>query len=435
MLHLCSLLLLNALLFSPILSFAATGILEVHSEPPGALISIDEIEAGITPYQNLDAPAGKHRIKAFLSPEYPPQIKEVIIDERSPNVILFKFTERSRGTFVGKEIVSTTMKYRGGVTFASIPTGALVVINGEPIKKPAPIGYADVEVGKYQVEFLLNGRTLQAAFEVVQGETVKLVADFTAGIVINRWEQAKLQREAVKQQAQAPKAENQGTAKRQEAEMVQKTGLPPVIQPPAGSQPEPVVGAPPYGELMITMNARRDPDVRYSDFFDILSPKLPLESLSGPLFPLESSGVNSRAKDNFEYVRDDSDDTRKFFARVGFSCRDKIATESSARSSMMTVLEGKYDLKITRRRLVDNYSSMQKLLDETAREPIEIVRGQRLIVQITSHFGAENKMRYEIKRTYEVLGKKKSRASETSASASASTSDSTSVQLWPGMQN
>jgi hypothetical protein len=65
--------------------------------------------------------------------------------------------------------------------------------------------------------------------------------------------------------------------------------------------------------------------------------------------------------------------------------------------------------------MVHKFYSVEKVLDATAQEPIEIVRGNRLIVQIDSHIDADNKLQYEIRRTYEVLGKKKSSAKKSAA--------------------
>jgi hypothetical protein len=428
MAHIRSAVLLSVVfLLFPVIAFAGTGILEVRSEPSGARISIDDADAGTTPYQNIEMPAGKHTVKAVLGPDYPPQVQEVLIDEKSPQVVIFRFLERSKGTFAGKDIILTTAKYKGNVTFASIPTGAIVVINGEPLRKPTPIGYTDVEVGRYSVEFVLEKRTLHADFEVVQGETIKLIADFAKGKVINKWEAAK--QEAAKQEA----AE-------QVLPAIQPTAiLPPATKPQAAAAeapPQPVEGYPPFGELAITVNVRRDADLKYSDYFDVSFPKLPIDSLSGPLFPAASSFGQSKGKDNFEYMNDANDNTRQFFARVHFGAQATAPAEQRAQSGVVTVREGKYDLKVTRRRIVEHFSSVEKLLDAMAREAIEIVRGNRLIVQISSHLDADNKLQYDIKRSYETLGKKKSEAkgaaAQNTSKAPAGDPDYRSLPLFTG---
>lgn len=442
MLHIRSVVLLPAVfLFLPFISFAGTGILEIHSEPSGARISIDDVDAGTTPYQNLEAPIGKHRVKAVLNPEYPPQVQDVLIDERSPKVIMFKFLERSRGAFTGQEIVRTTSKYKGSATFASVPTGALVVINGEPLKKPTPIGYTDVEVGRYRVEFLLEGRTLQAEFDVIHGETIKLIADFAAGKVINKWEKARPQQEIPKQEdtmrEEAVRARQAPPAPPPPAQAPQ---TPPAPQTPAGStdvRPQPSEGVPPYGELVITVNVRRDANLKYSDFFDIVFPKLPIESLSGPLFPAASTTDKHVVKDNFEYRNDAIANTRQFLARVYFASRDTDLAEGRANSTVMTVREGQYDLKVVRRRMVGSFYSVQKVLDAAAQEAIEIIRGNRLIVQIGSHMDGENKLQYEIKRTYENMAKKKSSAKATADQETSKTAgkQSNNIPVFSGIEN
>lgn len=419
-------------LLLPLISHAATGILEVNSDPAGAAISIDGVDSGTTPYQNLEMPAGKHMIRAVLSPEYPAQDQEVLIDERSPQVVMFKFV-RSRGTFAGKEIVRSASKYKGNVTFASIPTGALVVINGEPLNKSAPIGYTSVEVGKYAVEFRLDGRTLRAEFDVIQGETVKLIADFAAGTVINKWQMAKLQQEAAKREEAKRQEQSQQTRQPQPQQTAVQTP-----EPVVSTKPQPAEGVPPFGELVITMNVVRDANLKYSDFFDIAFPKLPIDSLSGPVFPAASAIGGFAFRDNFEYTSDALANTRRFSARVDFGSRDAERAEGRARSSIMTVREGTYDLKLIRRRIADRFYSVEKLLDATAQETIEIVRGSRLIVQIDSHIGADNKLNYEIRRNYENLVKKKSSTGEAGAQqtskAAAKEFDSRSLPIFGGEQ-
>ncbi len=401
----------SLLLLLPLLSFAGTGILEVRSEPSGAHIWIDDRDAGVTPYQNFEASTGKRLVKAMLNPAYPPQIQEVVIDERTPQVILFKFMERSKGAFTGREIVRAAYKYQGDVTFASIPTGALVILNGEPLVKPAPVGYTDVEVGRYTVEFRLEGRTLRAEFDVVQGEPAKLIADFNADKVINRREEGK-QQETAKREQEKGKREQDSARKPPQAlpaavpvSTASAAVIPAAV--PVSTRPQPVEGAQPYGELVILVNARRDANLAYSDYFDIALPKLPIDSLSGPLFPAPTTTRMSSFKDNFEYKNDSEADTRQVSARVHFGEQDSASTVNLAKSCIITVREGTYDLKIARLRLLNHFTSVQKLLDETGLETIEIIRGNRLVVQIDSHIDADHKLHYQIVKTYELPGKTK----------------------------
>ncbi|MHA2345054.1 MAG: PEGA domain-containing protein [Candidatus Hodarchaeales archaeon] len=172
----------------PIYSYADTGILEVNSNPSGAKVYIDVIYVGETPYQNLEIPTGKHKIKSVLSDDYPAQYREIVIDEISPQIINFSFESGEGGEFIGEEIEQKIEIHKGNVTFASIPSRAIVFINGEK-KKSTPIGYKDVDVGRYSVEFNLDGRSLKGHFDIIKGETVKLIADFNKMRIINNWYQ------------------------------------------------------------------------------------------------------------------------------------------------------------------------------------------------------------------------------------------------------
>ena len=124
-------------------AFAKTGILEVYSEPSGAKIYADGIFVGKSAYQNIEIPIGKHVIKAILTDDYPPMSHTVVIDEITPQTYSFKFGGGGGGNFTGVEEAQAVEKYKGNVTFASIPTGAMVYIDGDK-KKKTPIGYRGV---------------------------------------------------------------------------------------------------------------------------------------------------------------------------------------------------------------------------------------------------------------------------------------------------
>ncbi|PNX51926.1 MAG: hypothetical protein BV458_10900 [Thermoplasmata archaeon M9B2D] len=97
------------------------------------------------------------------------------------------------------------MKKNGGnVQLASIPTGAEVYINGE-MRKHAPIGYRDMDPGKYDVEFRYHGKVLKGTFQIIKHETVKLVADFKGEKIINKWEEALKKKEEEALRAKAKK--------------------------------------------------------------------------------------------------------------------------------------------------------------------------------------------------------------------------------------
>lgn len=72
----------------------------------------------------------------------------------------------------------------------SEPSGAMVYLKGQPPKE-APRSFKKVDVGRYEVEFKLKGKTLLGHFDVIKNETVTLIADFDKGIIINKWEKEK----------------------------------------------------------------------------------------------------------------------------------------------------------------------------------------------------------------------------------------------------
>jgi hypothetical protein len=493
----------------PAASFAGTGVLEIHSEPSGARVIIDGTDAGTTPYQNIDMPTGKHQVKAMLGPEYPPLVQEVVITELSPQVIMFKFIKQKKGTFVGEETVLSTEQLTGNAIFVSMPTGASVVIDGLP-SKSTPIGYTDIEVGKYPVKFILGERVLHSNFEVVRGETIKVIADFNKGRVFSTAEEAK-KRAAKKKTAKREMASHSGTGRMApspepepmetlepevpevtgeerataasgteassdlELEAVEsgaseeaspslttagtrtpETAAPPVMsagtrmpEPAAGTQatagragtegavtamqtPQPEVVLPPasrqpmvsnevsppaetwptpFGELAISVDVSRDAGLKYSDYFILSFPKIPIQSLSGSLFPDAAKIDQSVQRGNFEYANDAYIEARWFTARVHFDPRMTVRAESRAQSDIMTVKQGTYDLEITRRRIVKHFVPDEKILDKTAREPLEIVPGKRLLVQIDGTIGKDNELNYEIKKTYESMAQKKKNSS------------------------
>ena len=173
------------LLILPVYLFAATGSIEIYSEPSGARVYIDDTYVGRTPYKNFEITTGNHKITVQLNEDYPSQAWDVFIDPINPLVRTFYFKSGSRGAFKGTEVEQAAGKYKGNVQFASIPSGAMVLLNGEQQKK-TPLLYTDLPVGRYSVEFKAGEKTLKGDFEIKKNRTVKLIADFIKGEIINK---------------------------------------------------------------------------------------------------------------------------------------------------------------------------------------------------------------------------------------------------------
>ncbi len=182
---------------------AGTGIIEVYSKPAGAKVYLDGTYVGRTPYTNPEVSTGHHKIKVLLNKDYPPQYWELDLDDVVPQTKTFIFKQEKSGQFMGIEEKVQTDSHKGNVQFASIPSGALLYINGERIKK-TPVGYKDVGVGRYDVKFELNGKVIKGNFDIVRNETIKLIADFNSNKLINRYRelQTSARQEKLRKQAE-----------------------------------------------------------------------------------------------------------------------------------------------------------------------------------------------------------------------------------------
>jgi hypothetical protein len=159
----------------------------VHSHPPGAKIYIDGIYVGTTPYQNLLIPTGQHEVKAFLSSGFPDKKEIIHVTVEEPITHTFYFNGGSGGRWVVIEKGERNKAYTGNVVFASIPAGATVHLKGQ-LPQKTPTSFKQVDAGSYDVEFTLNNQRLEDHFDVIQNETITLIADFNKGAIINKLE-------------------------------------------------------------------------------------------------------------------------------------------------------------------------------------------------------------------------------------------------------
>jgi hypothetical protein len=177
---------ISFLLIPSICLAGKTGILKVYSEPPGAKIYIDGVYVGITPYQNLETPIGRHEIRVSLTSDYPEQRATRTVTDEDPVTHTFYFVGGDDGRFGGVIEQGVVKKYTGKVVFDSRPPGAVIHLYGRPSIR-TPISFSEVDVGRYEVTFTLHGKTLKGNFDVIKNTTVQLVADFDKGVIVNKW--------------------------------------------------------------------------------------------------------------------------------------------------------------------------------------------------------------------------------------------------------
>jgi len=101
---------LTAAALLPLYSYGAAGVIEVHSDPPGAEVYIDGAYVGDTPYKDDGITRGMHKILVSLD-DHPPQNKYVTVDEASSQTIMFVFKKKtSSGECVKAMIEGTCWK-------------------------------------------------------------------------------------------------------------------------------------------------------------------------------------------------------------------------------------------------------------------------------------------------------------------------------------
>ena len=189
---------LLAILATSHYAMGSTGILEVHSNPKGAKVYIDNIYVGVTPYSNPEVSLGRHIVRVFLSKNYPSLEKAVSINEIDPQILKFEFQKSDSGKFTGiKEEIKTDIK-KGNIQFASIPSGSKVFIDNDE-KGNTPLGYRDVPVGVYKVKFVSNGKTLTGIFRIEAGLNEKLIANFDSGQILSKLKEERDRNELLKE--------------------------------------------------------------------------------------------------------------------------------------------------------------------------------------------------------------------------------------------
>ncbi len=154
---------------------AATGVLEIHSQPAGAQVYIDRQRVGITPYIDAEISTGVHDVRLHYDDLHPDKHWVVTIDDITPVKKTFIFTQPLGGWLVQERDIGTEVEYRGNVQVVSVPAPATVWIDGQHIGT-TPLGYRDILEGMYKITIKSGNWTGTARFPVRRGKTTKIIA-------------------------------------------------------------------------------------------------------------------------------------------------------------------------------------------------------------------------------------------------------------------
>ena len=136
---------------------AGEGELVVESRPPGARVSIDGAERGVTPV-TLRLPSGAH-------------VLEVQVGKSEPRVIPLTIQANVQtAQYIEMRGVQTT----GTLEVRSEPSGARVLIDGQP-RGTTPAVIRDLAMGDHAVSLELGGRKASQAVKIDPGATAQLV--------------------------------------------------------------------------------------------------------------------------------------------------------------------------------------------------------------------------------------------------------------------
>lgn len=136
---------------------AGEGELVVQSSPPGARVSVDGSNRGVTPI-TVRLPSGAH-------------VLEVQIGKSEPRVIPLTI---QAGVQTAQYIELQGVQATGILEIRSQPSGARVIIDGQP-RGTTPATIRDLSAGDHSVVLELGGRKVTQAVKVDAGSTAQLM--------------------------------------------------------------------------------------------------------------------------------------------------------------------------------------------------------------------------------------------------------------------
>jgi hypothetical protein len=136
---------------------AGEGDLVVESRPPGARVVVDGTQRGVTPL-TVRLSSGAH-------------VLEVQIGKSEPRVIPLTIQANVRtAQYIELQGVPVT----GGLEIRSDPSGARVMIDGQP-RGTTPVMIRELPVGDHSIVLEAGGRKVTQAVRIEPGSTAQLV--------------------------------------------------------------------------------------------------------------------------------------------------------------------------------------------------------------------------------------------------------------------
>jgi len=164
----------------------ASGDLQVFCET-GVEIFIDDIPKGITTVEDHglfieNLQPGQHNLKG-KKPNFATFETTISIQQNETSKQRIEFSQKSYKVEDYTENSGSTSNKTGNLVLKSIPLGAKVTIDSTAFEKETDFKVIDFKIGKHTIQFERDGKFLRSEFDLDEGVTVELKANFKKGIV------------------------------------------------------------------------------------------------------------------------------------------------------------------------------------------------------------------------------------------------------------